>query len=283
MAANEEKKDPLTLVNNLHSTLDVNKILEIFYNHLKNIITFDGLSYHNAYIKTHYFMGETSQCQFNFNLSIDEMDLGEFILSRQSQFNDHEIGILEEQLCFLINPLRNAITHYEALHAALHDPLTRLLNRGSLNNTLQREMKMYERSQSPLSLIVMDIDDFKQINDQSGHLVGDDVLRAVADIISQTIRETDVAFRIGGEEFLVLMTNTDINGANILAERLREQVESCHISHKGQNVNFTVSLGIAQYRQNETQHELIARADQAMYQAKRTGKNKVICELIPSD
>jgi diguanylate cyclase (GGDEF)-like protein len=283
MAANEEKKDPLTLVNNLHSTLDVNKILEIFYNHLKNIITFDGLSYHNAHIKTHYFMGETSQCQFNFNLSIDEMDLGEFILSRQSQFNDHEIGILEEQLCFLINPLRNAITHYEALHAALHDPLTRLLNRGSLNNTLQREMKMYERSQSPLSLIVMDIDDFKQINDQLGHLVGDDVLRAVADIISQTIRETDVAFRIGGEEFLVLMTNTDINGANTLAERLREQVESCHISHKGQTVNFTVSLGIAQYRENETQHELIARADQAMYQAKRTGKNKVICELIPSD
>lgn len=283
MAANEEKKDPLTLVNNLHSTLDVNKILEIFYNHLKNIITFDGLSYHNAHIKTHYFMGETSQCQFNFNLSIDEMDLGEFILSRQSQFNNHEIGILEEQLCFLINPLRNAITHYEALHAALHDPLTRLLNRGSLNNTLQREMKMYERSQSPLSLIVMDIDDFKQINDQSGHLVGDDVLRAVADIISQTIRETDVAFRIGGEEFLVLMTNTDTNGANTLAERLREQVESCHISHKGELVHFTVSLGIAQYRDNETQHELIARADQAMYQAKRTGKNKVICELLPSD
>ncbi len=271
--------DPLEIVNKLHSTLDIHEIFKLFCDHLNSQLPFDSLNYDNNQLAAHFSHGAPQTNQFNFNLTIENTELGQILITRKQSFNQDEINLLEEQLCYLIYPLKNAIAHFEALNAALRDPLTQLLNRGSLENTLQRELKLTERQQSPLSIIVIDIDNFKKINDQYGHPNGDNVLIQIAKIITQTIRETDFAFRTGGEEFLIILSDTDSNGSKKLAERLRERVEHSPVNDKAGTISFTISLGLSCYRPGDNQQTIISRADNAMYQAKSAGKNQVMTAL----
>ncbi len=265
----------LDIVNKLHSTLEIDLIIQYFAGFLKKHLKFDSIAYINNKTHTHFYQGIDKTYQFNYNLTIDNQPLGKITLTRAKRFSKNEVFKLEEYLCLLISPLKNATTHYQALYQALHDPLTQLLNRGSLESTLTREMKLADRYNKPLSLLILDIDNFKMINDYYGHLVGDEVLSLSATIIKQTIRETDVAFRIGGEEFLVILSDTDKKGAKRLAERLRDKVQHAGINVNKKTLNFTVSLGLSCYITPDSQHTLISRADKAMYQAKSQGKNQV--------
>ncbi|WP_426360039.1 diguanylate cyclase [Pseudocolwellia sp. HL-MZ19] len=191
---------------------------------------------------------------------------------------------LVTHLCLLIYDVTdNAINkqELEKLNGELGvlsqtDGLTKLFNRSHWEVCLQAEFKRWTRSQSPSSLVILDIDHFKNVNDTYGHTVGDDVIRHLAGLIRLHGRETDISGRYGGEEFVVLLADTPIENALIFAERLRKEVAQSIVKHNDIDLTYTISLGIAEINPSiKTYEEWIEHADTALYRSKETGRNKV--------
>lgn len=162
--------------------------------------------------------------------------------------------------------------HAELERMAHLDRLTGLYNRHGLDRVLREEAAMRKRFPRPLSVILLDVDHFKRVNDCFGHAIGDQVLEGVATALRAGVREVDAAGRWGGEEFLVVCRNTDLEGALVLAEKLRARIEAHSMPGPG---GVTASLGVAQNDLNEELHHLLARADLALYRAKEAGRNRV--------
>ena len=159
------------------------------------------------------------------------------------------------------------------------DPLTQLLNRRALTERISAEMERALRYDSTLALLMIDLDHFKRVNDSYGHLVGDDVLRDVGQLLLETIRGSDIVARYGGEEFLLLLPETDDTGAEAFADRIRSAVELHPFSsgEEGKPLRLTASIGVAVYpaARIESVEDLLARADAALYRAKADGRNRV--------
>jgi len=175
--------------------------------------------------------------------------------------------------------LQNALLHGELERLSVTDRLTELYNHGYFEQRLDEEVGRAERFGHVLSLIMLDIDDFKLFNDTYGHPRGDRVLRSVSDTITSTLREIDFAARYGGEEFVVVLPETDAEGALLVAERIRAGVERLTFAGIGvdETVRKTVSVGVATFPTHaRSGSSLIVAADQAMYVAKRNGKNAVV-------
>ncbi|MBC7699184.1 diguanylate cyclase, partial [Aquabacterium sp.] len=161
------------------------------------------------------------------------------------------------------------------------DPLTRLRNRRSVLDTSTSEAAKQRRDGRPLSFVLCDVDHFKVINDTHGHEAGDDVLKAVARILRSGVREVDHAARWGGEEFLLLLPETALPGAGLLANRLRESIAELRVPGKDGPLSVTMTFGISTLHLNEPIDQAIARADKALYDGKRRGRNRV--ELANED
>jgi diguanylate cyclase (GGDEF)-like protein len=160
---------------------------------------------------------------------------------------------------------------------ATTDGLTALSNRRHFEELARAEWARFQRYGRPLSLLLLDIDNFKSINDRFGHDAGDLVLKAVAFICKTTKRQIDVAARIGGEEFVLLLPETDEADAEIAAERLRKAIQIHTRTLPGENLEVTISIGVAGASQAMSGFEvLLKRADEALYEAKRTGRNRVV-------
>lgn len=170
---------------------------------------------------------------------------------------------------------REANKHHQLLQAyASQDPLTLLGNRRAMNLEMGLCIQDLKRHGTPASVIVLDLDHFKHVNDSFGHKCGDDVLIQMADLLRQRIRKTDRVFRFGGEEFVVLARNTHLAAAQILAENLRKHIAQ-HLS-SAKLGTITTSLGCAALQPEETAEHWFERADKAMYQAKDWGRNQVV-------
>lgn len=171
----------------------------------------------------------------------------------------------------------NVCLREELRRQALRDSLTGLFNRRHFEEILRRRLTAHQRDQRGFSLLMIDIDHFKSINDQCGHEAGDQVLRAVAGALQKSSRSDDAVFRLGGEEFVVLLDDPEGLGSNATAERIRELIERLPISFQGVRLpSVTVSIGAAHLPTDANDADsLIRRADQAMYDAKRTGRNRV--------
>jgi len=182
----------------------------------------------------------------------------------------------------LIDQIAAAIDHarlYQTAQAeAITDPLTHLYNRRQFFEALNNEIQRARRYPSAFSLLILDLDHFKAYNDRFGHIAGDQALVAVASILRRTCRATDVGARYGGDEFAVLLPRTDIKAATVFAKRLRDNVEKARIrsrSHRGAQI-ITVSVGVASFTSEiDNSDELISRADKALYEAKRRGRNSI--------
>jgi diguanylate cyclase (GGDEF)-like protein len=197
-------------------------------------------------------------------------DRREFLDSRQ-------VGLIELMCNQASTSIANAMMHAEIERMATTDGLTGLFNHRVLQETLTRELRRSERQSVPLSLLLVDIDHFKKVNDTYGHPVGDLVLRGVARILKGEIRDIDVAARYGGEEFAVILTGTDGAGAKIFAERLRKTIMEETFTADGRTLRVTASIGIAAVPADaKTKEELIERTDQALYQAKHQGRNRTV-------
>ena len=173
----------------------------------------------------------------------------------------------------------DALKESEARYRLLSvtDPLTGLFNRRHLHHCLELELERANRYRRPLSLLVIDCDNFKAINDTWGHLAGDKVLQELARLIIESLRGTDYAFRYGGEEFVVLLPELTGEMARQLGDRLRGTFAGLGgLCEAGGKRQFTVSIGVAEYLPGESENSFIRRADDAVYEAKRRGKNCVV-------
>ncbi len=156
------------------------------------------------------------------------------------------------------------------------DPLTGLFNRKFMVKKLDEEIERSKRYKSKFSVIFLDIDNFKKINDVYGHIVGDFVLKYLANIIKSELRKVDYAFRYGGEEMVVLVSEANLENAVKFANRLLETVRNTVFKYKTEELKITISIGVAEYKPGETIEQLIERADLAMLKAKREGKDRVV-------
>lgn len=177
--------------------------------------------------------------------------------------------------------LDNARLHGVVRRQAVTDDLTDLANRRRFMDALRQEVARSGRLETPLALVLFDLDHFKLINDRCGHQAGDDVLRSAADVIRERVRETDLAARIGGEEFAVILPGTGLGGAVSLAENLRRDI-SAGVALPDEALTLTASFGVAEHRHGEPAEALIGVADRALYQAKADGRNRVQAADIES-
>lgn len=159
---------------------------------------------------------------------------------------------------------------------ATTDPLTGAYNRRHFVTTAEDEMTRAQRHNHPLSVFMIDIDHFKKVNDTCGHAGGDEALRRTVDVIQMHLRCNDTLGRLGGEEFAVLMPETDLDGAVVLAERLRKVIADMHVIHEEDSFKITASFGVATNEDGETFADMLNAADQALYAAKEGGRNKVV-------
>jgi diguanylate cyclase (GGDEF)-like protein len=212
--------------------------------------------------------------------------------------NEDEIGLLSKAFNSMTSKLQSIIlsqqdqtVHLEKMNTVLEgeianrklieaqlrdlaeiDSLTHIPNRRKLDLFLENEMHRAKRFGRPLSLIMLDLDHFKQVNDRHGHGIGDEVLKSVARLVSNSVRDIDLFARYGGEEFAIVCTETDLNGACVLAEKVRQTVENHAFTPVEQ---VTISLGVAEYMPGESIDSVLKRADQGLYEAKNKGRNRV--------
>jgi diguanylate cyclase (GGDEF)-like protein len=187
-------------------------------------------------------------------------------------------------LCLLVYDVTDNATHKKELEQANKDlailsqtdGLTKLFNRSHWQQCIEAEFKRYTRSQHTSSLVMLDIDHFKSVNDNYGHLVGDDVIRHLAKVVHEQVRETDVTGRYGGEEFVILLADTHLEDAIVFAERLRKTVEESVVIYNDIEINYTISLGVAEVEPTfTTVSQWLEHVDSALYQSKENGRNKV--------
>lgn len=196
------------------------------------------------------------------------------------KLSKRDIDYLEQLTRQAAATINRANSYSTILQYATLDALTNLNNRRQFETRLGQEISITKRQNNPLCAMMIDIDFFKSVNDTYGHAAGDEVLRSVASIIKQALRESDIPSRYGGEEFAVLLPYTHIEEAKIVGERLRKAVESTPIvvnieDKEPKTIRVTISMGLAEYNQTETGEVLFERADKALYEAKTNGRNQV--------
>lgn len=179
--------------------------------------------------------------------------------------------------------LENARLHHAVQRQAITDELTGLVNRRRFFEALETEIARAVELGRPLSLVLADLDKFKRVNDRFGHPAGDEVLKAFARLISEHVREVDVAGRLGGEEFALLLPETDVEGAHAGAERLRRAVDRRPLTlTTGEKLSVTASFGVAQLESGQSGDEFLRCCDLALYRAKADGRNRVVAEPFRS-
>ena len=226
---------------------------------------------------------------------VEDLDCNYEIIFCMDPSTDHTYEVIKEHMTLNKNiklitmsrrfrqaaaTINRANTYSTILQYATLDALTNLNNRRQFETRLGQEISIAKRQNNPLCAMMIDIDFFKRVNDTYGHAAGDEVLRTVAGIIKDTLRESDIPSRYGGEEFAVLLPFTKLEEARIVGERLRAAVESAPIpinqdSLDAQTINVTISMGLAEYDKQETGEVLFERADKALYEAKTGGRNRV--------
>ena len=179
--------------------------------------------------------------------------------------------------------LENARLHHAVQRQAITDELTGLVNRRRFFDALETEIESAVELDRPLSLVLADLDRFKRVNDRFGHPTGDEVLKTFAQLIQEHVREVDVAGRLGGEEFALLLPETDVEGAAASAERLRRALDRRSLTlTTGDKLSITGSFGVAQLEAGQSADELLRRCDLALYRAKADGRNRVVAEPFQS-
>ncbi len=258
----------------LQTTLETSELIPLFAKQAGRIVPFEGLSFRNRPANLDVLIGREPPHTAAYQIRCDQQLLGDIRFFRSHRFSERELVILEDSLIALIYPLRNCLQYHAAVQASLMDALTSVKNRAAFDQSLRREVDLAHRRKNPLSLILLDVDFFKRINDTHGHAAGDLALRTIARSTGESVRSSDILFRYGGEEFVVLLSGTDTAGAALLAERIREDIERTVIGFLGKDP-VTVSLGVASLLPREDGQALFRRSDEALYRAKQNGRNRV--------
>ncbi|WP_328186376.1 sensor domain-containing diguanylate cyclase [Marinobacter sp. OP 3.4] len=226
-------------------------------------------------------------------LASDEIQGMDGVLrNEQQQTFDVEITMLhvsrgspDERLVFVIRDDSERRQQEQQLSwQATHDSLTSLLNRRAFAADLVKWLGQAASLQTPTVLMMIDLDHFKPVNDQGGHLLGDELLRQLADILRQSVRQSDVIARLGGDEFAILLPACGLDRARALAERVRAEIEALRLHHDGESYGVTASIGLTELTAGDSgPKEVMARADEGAYAAKAQGRNQVVSVPAPED
>jgi diguanylate cyclase (GGDEF)-like protein len=215
-------------------------------------------------------------------LTFDEDTLGALALesSRPNAFTQSDLQLLSSLAATATAAIHNAMLHAQVQKIAITDSLTGVYNRRGFTEVGRRMIESARRFERPLSAIMLDVDNFKSINDGYGHATGDVILQAVAERLAHGIREVDLLGRFGGDEFAILFPETDLFTAWNVAERMRQNVSQVAIPTEHGSLSVTISQGLARYSSRTPDLDsLIGEADRALYLAKQSGRNRV--EMLP--
>ena len=254
----------------LLTTIDLSKLTELYFQQLENTLPLSELKIQfednrvtlgkvlkNAHLKTLNCMQVGSPVAVMDYSFTQPLSLQNWQILQQMHIN----------FCY---PFKNALEHHKIKQFAMKDFLTSLGNRASYDETMIRLANQSQRRHQPFGLLVLDMDNFKQVNDIHGHQEGDKVLMACANTILHSLRESDFAFRFGGDEFCCLLPEADSQTNNLIAERIRSAIESHPLL---QQHKISCSIGSSTYQEDDSQIGIFSRADEALYTAKQAGKN----------
>lgn len=272
-ASLSELRRMLTL--QLQTSLEADRVLALFFDAVPRLVPLDAMVFAHPASDLRLELGHGGSHTISYQLSHEESYLGEVVFRREYRFTSEELAQLESLLGSLLFPLRNALLYRTAIRNGMRDSLTGTGNRVAMDQALRREVELAHRHSHPLSILMVDIDHFKSVNDTYGHGTGDDVLRAVSAVMMSNLRNIDMVFRFGGEEFLVMMSSTDQEAAALVGERLRAAVHGLQFLVNGAPLKLSISVGSAMLQPMEAMESLIRRADTALYDSKRAGRNRV--------
>lgn len=201
---------------------------------------------------------------------IGVINVADKIDGSEAFFNQLDLTILCDLVKEVAVAIENVKLYKELNYLTITDPLTQIYNYRHFVKSIHYEMKRSQRTGTPLALLMIDVDDFKSYNDAFGHVEGDRLLKMLSAVFQRYLRETDIVCRYAGDEFVVILPDTDIKGATVVAEKLRHRAGECQLMRQ-----ISLSIGVAKFINDMTRHDFLSRADRAMYQAKHDGKNKV--------
>lgn len=274
-ARNIDDTKLLQLATALQKSLDVDALIGVFSEQLATMVSHQGVQFLNQPLGIDVTVGESGGHRVACALDVAEESLGELGVFSAQALPASQEKIVQTLVEGLLYPLRNALMYREAVSASARDPLTGVNNRSSFRNVLDREVELSHRHGAPLSLIMLDVDRFKSINDKHGHVVGDLALQAIAECMLSCIRDSDILFRYGGEEFCIALSNTSLAGARKLAERVRRALEILVVRASGVRVHVTASFGVAVLEEHDDAEHLVEKADHSLYRAKALGRNRI--------
>ena len=232
----------------------------------------------NSYKKANQSFEKIAQKQQehleNINQNSNHIDLG-FIQAKFSDIQDHLLQEVQRANSE-ISRLTEKVKLLE--EESNIDPLTKTFNRRALNRHLELICKKGSLKQE-LHLVIMDLDDFKNINDKYGHIAGDKILIFIANILKKLLRDGDKVFRYGGEEFVIILNRLTSEQCSKIANRILKQISDSNLIYKNDTIGVTVSMGGTKYKDSDTPDTLLNRADEALYEAKNSGKNKFVAKL----
>lgn len=256
-----------------HSTLNVRELLELLFQEARSHVHFDHLQYLHASYRLDYSFGEPGPNASHYSLHLDEQHLGELIVTRQAHFEAGDLRVIQRIVETLVSPLRNCLKYHTALLKSYTDPLTGVGNRNAFDQAIEREFEFSRRQQTSLSLLLMDLDNFKEVNDSHGHPAGDAVLKGFTERVLEVCRSSDIFFRLGGDEFALLLAHTPLQGARQAAERILSSLEHPPFLLGGEPFVIKCSLGVGTLSAEEPLASFIKRVDGALYDAKDNGKS----------
>ena len=196
------------------------------------------------------------------------------ILKKGQELCEEDMGLINQSLEILADSLRRGLEYEDLFERASNDPLTGLANRRVFDDRIEGMIGSAKRSNRPLTMVLMDLDSFKFINDNLGHQVGDEVLLSVANVLRNTVRSTDLLVRIGGDEFALVLDDTDLKSARVLAERLCLGIDKLNV-WASKDIKLGISIGVAELQENETLKQWFERTDDVLYHAKAEGRARV--------
>lgn len=278
----QQNSNPFTVLSRRMATsLVLEELIAIFTEVLETLVRFDQLTYRHRIGKQDlvFRSGLGGQHRCEYRLSLQGEHYGELTLARRHRFDEVELTAIEQMLAIAICPIRNACQYAVIEQATLTDSLTSAPNKRALDLALSQACSVAERHRENYSLIICDLDHFKQVNDTYGHVIGDHLLKAAAREIELAVRSSDQSYRFGGEEFAVLLPHTEEKDAQVVAERIRRRIAKLTVDCGDDDVTVTVSAGVATRQRNESPEQWLARADEALYRAKSCGRN---CTSIAS-
>lgn len=260
----------------LSRTLDISDVIQVFSEEIQSIVPHTAYRFVTEKIQNPITYGKVDRFSLNYSLTLHEQMLGEISIYRNTRFSANEVCEFEDLLCGLIYPVKNATMYHTALKSAYIDPLTHLGNRTAMEQFLPREIGLAKRHEHTMALIVIDLDGFKTVNDECGHDMGDKVLLSVGNILQEAVRNTDLLYRYGGDEFVGALPQTDMQGALDVAERVRKGVANLNLDFCKKDMKVSSSIGLTMILSGDDFDKAFKRADSALYKAKKAGKNKVI-------